>query len=338
MMMGGKAGGKGKKQKGGPPQGNCKWCQMGQCWDHGVGAGGGGGGGGYGAMKGGKGMAGMMAGMMRATPYAQTGSLLAETAPASNLEVEQFLVLNPVEEHAASQFRGLDPKVQRLVINKGSLEGARDPTAAFIGRMAQMKRIGNGQVDLPPGDWICANCGDHQFARNETCRKCHSPKPESAKQAAFAVPNAWGGDAWGGAMTGGAAAGSPLQDTVPASPAEVEQFLILNMVEPHAQAKFRGMDPKAQRLVINKGSLEGARDPTAAFISRCAQIEKIARGQVMVPPGDWICNSCGDHQFARNESCRKCGAAKPAGAGAGAMGGGGDMSQMMAMAQMMGMM
>merc|ERR1719401_2268982 len=27
-------------------------------------------------------------------------------------------------------------------------------------------------------------------------------------------------------------------------------------------------------------------------------------------PGDWICGSCGDHQFARNEVCKMCSAPK----------------------------
>merc|ERR1712217_557300 len=27
--------------------------------------------------------------------------------------------------------------------------------------------------------------------------------------------------------------------------------------------------------------------------------------------GDWMCPSCGDHQLAKNEECRKCGQAKP---------------------------
>ena len=26
-------------------------------------------------------------------------------------------------------------------------------------------------------------------------------------------------------------------------------------------------------------------------------------------PGDWICTACGDHVFAKNTSCRKCGQA-----------------------------
>mmetsp|Transcript_78879 Transcript_78879/g.221142 ORF Transcript_78879/g.221142 Transcript_78879/m.221142 type:complete len:109 (+) Transcript_78879:3-329(+) len=32
--------------------------------------------------------------------------------------------------------------------------------------------------------------------------------------------------------------------------------------------------------------------------------------------GDWMCPSCGDHQFAKNESCRRCQTARPAGGAA----------------------
>lgn len=35
-------------------------------------------------------------------------------------------------------------------------------------------------------------------------------------------------------------------------------------------------------------------------------------------PGDWTCPACGDHQFARNTECRKCGGPNPAVAGGGA--------------------
>ena len=36
------------------------------------------------------------------------------------------------------------------------------------------------------GDWLCHACGDHQFARNRTCRKCGlrglmTPKPEESR-------------------------------------------------------------------------------------------------------------------------------------------------------------
>merc|ERR1712130_564399 len=40
-------------------------------------------------------------------------------------------------------------------------------------------------------------------------------------------------------------------------------------------------------------------------------VQKNSRSQVK--PGDWICPSCGDHQFARNDECKQCSAAKPDG-------------------------
>lgn len=36
--------------------------------------------------------------------------------------------------------------------------------------------------------------------------------------------------------------------------------------------------------------------------------------------GDWCCSKCGDHQFARNVTCRRCGEARPAGDATGLIG------------------
>lgn len=38
---------------------------------------------------------------------------------------------------------------------------------------------GKDKGKVGPGDWLCPNCGDNQFARNSECRKCGTPKPES---------------------------------------------------------------------------------------------------------------------------------------------------------------
>merc|ERR1740121_2083594 len=46
-------------------------------------------------------------------------------------------------------------------------------------------------------------------------------------------------------------------------------------------------------------------------------------GNQDVKPGDWMCTSCGDHNFAKNSQCRRCGAPKPgADGGEGLMMGG----------------
>mmetsp|Transcript_14625 Transcript_14625/g.25686 ORF Transcript_14625/g.25686 Transcript_14625/m.25686 type:complete len:146 (-) Transcript_14625:68-505(-) len=122
-------------------------------------------------------MAGMMMGMGAPAPGAAPIHPNSTVTPAAPEEVEQFLILNPVEQHAADKFRAMDPKIQRWVINRGPLEGARDPTGAFIGRLTRLSQVASGQVQVPPGDWICESCGDHQFARNTTCRKCGAGKP-----------------------------------------------------------------------------------------------------------------------------------------------------------------
>jgi hypothetical protein len=91
-----------------------------------------------------------------------------------------------------------------------------------------------GQPGAPPagrpGDWVCPGCHDLQFAKNTTCRRCHSMKPGSGP-AGMMLPG-------GGLVTGG-----------------------------------YGSAPHQQMLA-----------------------------------GDWICSRCRDHQFARNVSCRRCGA------------------------------
>lgn len=217
--------------------------------------------------------------------------------PATPFEIEQFLVANPVEENAQVSFRKMDPKSQRMVINRGQMVGARDPTAAFIARMNSVKKIISNGVLLSPGDWLCPGCGDVQFSRNNSCRRCGIEKrvvAQASPEKSCPSVRYW------------------LADTIPAEPVEVEQFLAENPVEEHAQQKFRDMDPKIQRLVLNRGQMVGARDPTAAFISRIVKMEKTLIGIVPIQPGDWICNLCGDHIFSRNQNCRRCNNTKPA--------------------------
>merc|ERR1719440_1959408 len=84
----------------------------------------------------------------------------------SNPEVEIFLQHNPVEPHAATRLRSLPPEFQKIVLQRGSLFGGRDPTAVLLGRVraaTEGRALGNpnmrnmpwsgttAQVTLPPG-------------------------------------------------------------------------------------------------------------------------------------------------------------------------------------------
>lgn len=52
-----------------------------------------------------------------------------------NPEVEMFLSMNTVESHAATKLRSLPRNLQRQVLDRGSLMGARDPSAVLISRV-----------------------------------------------------------------------------------------------------------------------------------------------------------------------------------------------------------
>merc|ERR1719502_2088397 len=126
-----------------------------------------------------------------------------------------------------------------------------------------------------PGDWICPGCLDLQFARNAACRKCNTPNPNLTKV-----------------------------DPV------VDEFLLRFNIQDHAAVRFKALDKETQQSIMNRGSLEDARDPTAVLISR---MSKAFNGQLdssntqQASNGDWYCPNCGDLQFRRNQQCRKCG-------------------------------
>jgi len=297
--------------------------------------------------------------------------------PATPLEVQQFLILNPVEEKAQQKFLAMDPMMQRQVLSRGSLEGSRDPTAAFIGRMVAIERAARaapvamqdlqgmksgsvksfindkgfgyiqpadfsedvffhlqsvtngGEMDMIPGAALKYDEGINPangktkatrvqldvpgaFGNQYQGGKGGYGKAAAGMQAHGASPyGAMGADPFGGMMNMAGMAGmagmpgmggmdtmagmagnwaalfgapqmqmqaAALSGVEPATPQEIHEFLIMNPVEPHAQQKFMAMDPTMQRMVLNRGSLAGARDSTAAFIGRMVSIEKAARG------------------------------------------------------------
>ena len=72
----------------------------------------------------------------------------------------------------------------------------------------------------------------------------------------FWIPKGIQGVGPGQDMSGAMGAVPNLEGVIPATPHEVEEFLILNPVEEHAQGIFRQMDPKGQRMVINRGRMD----------------------------------------------------------------------------------
>jgi len=250
--------------------------------------------------------------------------------PASPDEVEYFLSEHPMlEPNAQDRMRNLDPTLQKMVINKGSMLDARDQNAVIMSRITQVSRMTEGgglaieSNKLKPGDWICPSCLDHQFGRNDTCRKCGTPKEMASDNLAEML---------------GQGIDVPTI-TERAAPQQVQQFLMQHVVEQHAVDIFLKLDPKLQKIVMNKGSLAEARDQTAMLMGRIKQAQKIASGAITMElkPGDWICPGCHDVQFSRNTTCRQCGSPKPGGGGGGGCGHTAAFAQMGGMGGMGGM-
>mmetsp|Transcript_80340 Transcript_80340/g.232108 ORF Transcript_80340/g.232108 Transcript_80340/m.232108 type:complete len:428 (-) Transcript_80340:81-1364(-) len=58
------------------------------------------------------------------------------------------------------------------------------------------------------------------------------------------------------------------------APEEIERFLIIERVEPHAAARLRRASRHVQQAVVSRGSLAGTRDPTAVLMTRIRDAEK----------------------------------------------------------------
>jgi len=165
------------------------------------------------------------------TPREQGVQSLNELGDPLNI----FLKNQSIQPHVEAQLRSLSPDMQKMVIERGSLHGARDPTAVLIKRM--------NELNCPrQGDWYCTVCHDLQFARNANCRGC------GAVRSAVEAPE-----------------GTPTMPTA-------EEFLANFDIDPDKRAKFFMLDPSKQAAVIAKGTLAGARDPTAVLVTRMKQV------------------------------------------------------------------
>eukprot|EP00930_Biecheleria_cincta_P032392 TRINITY_DN2248_c0_g1_i1.p1 TRINITY_DN2248_c0_g1~~TRINITY_DN2248_c0_g1_i1.p1 ORF type:complete len:317 (-),score=68.19 TRINITY_DN2248_c0_g1_i1:62-1012(-) len=185
--------------------------------------------------------------------------------------------------------------------------------ASLLGGMQQAKPAfkggGGSNNAMMEGDWNCASCGDHQFARNVACRKCGAPKSDGSTgafpAATFkkAIPDAFG-------MGSKASSGSVEQGDWFCASCGDHQF--------------------ARNIACRKcgapKSGNGEDDSGAFGLQAFQQVASAfggggGGGAQAAMPGDWNCLACGDHQFARNQACRKCGAPKAGGGAAGAGGG-----------------
>eukprot|EP00930_Biecheleria_cincta_P039238 TRINITY_DN26997_c0_g1_i1.p1 TRINITY_DN26997_c0_g1~~TRINITY_DN26997_c0_g1_i1.p1 ORF type:complete len:772 (-),score=139.95 TRINITY_DN26997_c0_g1_i1:156-2471(-) len=145
-------------------------------------------------------------------------------------EVEAFLAECDLDEKAAEALRSAAPNVQRVVIDRGSLSSARNPSGALMGRIR----------DAQAGK-------THEY--NAAYQR---PAQHPAQQAS-----------WRGAGRG---AQDSSQNEVDGQ--ELENFIVDCELDERAAEALRTASPHAQRAVMDRGPLTSARNPSGALMAR----------------------------------------------------------------------
>merc|ERR1719195_1707445 len=112
---------------------------------------------------------------------------------------------------------------------------------------------------------MCAACGDHQFARNDTCRKCGADKPAGMPQ-----------------TTGQHMMNNMMQNPM------MQQMMMQQMMQ--YMGGMGGMG----------GMMGGQGGGGNMMNAKMGMGGGMGGNKQQMKPGDWNCPSCGDLQFARN--------------------------------------
>eukprot|EP00927_Polykrikos_kofoidii_P082784 TRINITY_DN8325_c0_g1_i1.p1 TRINITY_DN8325_c0_g1~~TRINITY_DN8325_c0_g1_i1.p1 ORF type:complete len:584 (+),score=60.77 TRINITY_DN8325_c0_g1_i1:71-1822(+) len=139
-----------------------------------------------------------------------------------------------------------------------------------------------------PGDWSCPSCGDLQFARNTHCRRCSAVKPNNIASSLAPSPR-------------GAYSGGSLRNR------SQEQPYYLKLLQHQKQIQQQQQQQQQTHFSRKYGHhSHHHQQPWRPAHQQNPQ---------SLPPGDWECPGCGDHQFARNTQCRRCAEPKPSSVG-----------------------
>lgn len=203
---------------------------------------------------------------------------------------------------------------------------------------------GAAQRDLPFPPLllqVCPFCSNVNFEWREACKQCEKPKPPYAPK----IPGAEAGTVPGAADGGGGGGGAQQYNMFGAGGYQGYQQGYQQGYDPSQQG-YGQQGAAGAAAGYGAGGYGGGQMAYGAAAGGGAYGTGYGMGgmggggggghaaglqaNVLARPGDWLCSSCGNHNFQFRAACNKCGMPKPAGAavlggeaGAGAGGGGG---------------
>jgi len=198
-------------------------------------------------------------------------------------------------------------------------------------------RCGEIKQGMKNGDWICRSCKNHNFASRTACNKCQVPRPHDAESAvagkgggkgysappAAAAYGAYGSgkggyDMYGGKggydmygkggydMYGGYGKGGYGGGMVPVymDPYKGGGKGMM-YAAPMAPYGMMQQAPMQSTKPMKEGDWMCPSCGNHNFASRvaCNKCQVIRQG---MKEGDWICKGCKNHNFASRQECNKC--------------------------------
>ncbi|CAJ1431069.1 unnamed protein product [Effrenium voratum] len=234
-------------------------------------------------------------------PAANTPAVHTPCLPASSAaEVEAFIWENGLNERAADALRSVGPAVQRKVLEQGSLQGTREPSAACIGRIGKLQKS-----SAEPGRWqepfrgaeneveqfildnaldqsssaILRSCSPdvQQLVLEQgslaSCREPSAGCVGRIRRAEAALGRAPAGHFVQSPPSGHLMGGGSGHEAWP----DVETFIVQNQLNERAADALREVDPEIQMQVISQGSLASCREPSAGCIGRIAKAQSVQK-------------------------------------------------------------
>eukprot|EP00930_Biecheleria_cincta_P106077 TRINITY_DN9931_c0_g2_i1.p1 TRINITY_DN9931_c0_g2~~TRINITY_DN9931_c0_g2_i1.p1 ORF type:complete len:374 (-),score=75.51 TRINITY_DN9931_c0_g2_i1:225-1316(-) len=171
--------------------------------------------------------------------------------------VNSFISHPLLQPHAAGQFLALPAQLQWAIMQRGSLAEARDPTAVLISRMNQVRNSAKfsstpapaprtsltdyGRLSAPAlGGSLACRSAEQSYAQP------HQVQNYSEKRQSYLEPT-----------------GEPT-----AFDAGVAFFLAHPLLTPSAQQQFLSLGFEQQMQVMQNGTLQGHKDPSAVLVAR----------------------------------------------------------------------
>ncbi|XP_042419714.1 TATA-binding protein-associated factor 2N-like [Zingiber officinale] len=157
-------------------------------------------------------------------------------------------------------------------------------------------------MNRKPGDWTCRSCQHLNFSRRDSCQRCGDPRP-SSERSDHASFGSGGGRAGGGSSFG--FAGSDVRPGDWYCSCGAHNFASRSSCFKCAAAK----EDSAARSGGGGGVMPDGDMPR----SRGYGFGSASGGRAGWKSGDWICNSCNEHNFASRTECFRCSAPRDSG-------------------------